>query len=353
MCAVLTHYPCTLMALLQRAVPSPPAGPQPATALSADVLKPRAVRGLLGGRDRDVAMVASQSGPESWNVNAADLLALRTIALHLTSALAVLHRENLIHGDVKPENCFLDLQLSISANNLPSALRHLPAGCITRLGDFSNSLHSCELPEYFKSFEIQSLPYRAPEVLLGLPFGGAIDMWSLGVVLLELVLGRPLFSVQSREGMIESIESTMGHISRTRFSGGKYSDLLFSADRNRDVPSSRSIADKHYIDRMEHTKNLRKLIFRHLGRVSIGQDSELADFLCGLLVMDPDQRLTAMDALQHPFLTSITAIPCCLYAVKKAAPRSLRNRLTALPHSQGNKRKAEEESSDNDSKAKA
>ena len=40
---------------------------------------------------------------------------------------------------------------------------------------------------YYKSFNIQSLPYRAPEVLMGRPFSFAIDMWSLGVVLLEVV----------------------------------------------------------------------------------------------------------------------------------------------------------------------
>jgi serine/threonine protein kinase len=41
---------------------------------------------------------------------------------------------------------------------------------------------------YHDDFEVQSLCYRAPEVLLGRPFGAPIDMWSLGCVLAELSL---------------------------------------------------------------------------------------------------------------------------------------------------------------------
>eukprot|EP00891_Asterochloris_glomerata_P003415 jgi/Astpho2/3415/gw1.00055.85.1_t len=43
------------------------------------------------------------------------------------------------------------------------------------------------------SFEMQTLPYRAPEVVLAMPCGPAIDIWSLGCILTELALGKPLF----------------------------------------------------------------------------------------------------------------------------------------------------------------
>jgi serine/threonine protein kinase len=39
---------------------------------------------------------------------------------------------------------------------------------------------------YFGSFELQTVFYRAPEVMFGLPFGPQIDMWSLGCVLAEV-----------------------------------------------------------------------------------------------------------------------------------------------------------------------
>ena len=59
-----------------------------------------------------------------------------------------------------------------------------------RLIDFGNAIRPSEAVRYYDDFEIQSLGYRAPEVLAGVPFGYAIDMFSLGVVLVEAALGR-------------------------------------------------------------------------------------------------------------------------------------------------------------------
>lgn len=41
---------------------------------------------------------------------------------------------------------------------------------------------------------IQSRFYRSPEVLLGIPYDLAIDMWSLGCILVEMHTGEPLFA---------------------------------------------------------------------------------------------------------------------------------------------------------------
>ena len=41
---------------------------------------------------------------------------------------------------------------------------------------------------------IQSRFYRSPEVLLGIPYDLAIDVWSLGCILVEMHTGEPLFS---------------------------------------------------------------------------------------------------------------------------------------------------------------
>lgn len=47
-------------------------------------------------------------------------------------------------------------------------------------------------PQMF--YYIQSRFYRSPEVLLGIPYNLAIDMWSLGCILVEMHTGEPLFS---------------------------------------------------------------------------------------------------------------------------------------------------------------
>lgn len=51
---------------------------------------------------------------------------------------------------------------------------------------------------------IQSRFYRSPEVLLGIPYDLAIDMWSLGCILVEMHTGEPLFSGTNEVCFIEN-----------------------------------------------------------------------------------------------------------------------------------------------------
>jgi len=59
---------------------------------------------------------------------------------------------------------------------------------------------------------IQSRFYRSPEVLLGLPYSGAIDMWSLGCIAAELFLGLPLFPGVSEFNQISRIIEACGYV---------------------------------------------------------------------------------------------------------------------------------------------
>ena len=57
---------------------------------------------------------------------------------------------------------------------------------------------------------IQSRFYRSPEVLLGLPYNSAIDMWSLGCIAAELFLGLPPFPGTSEFNQVTRIVEMMG-----------------------------------------------------------------------------------------------------------------------------------------------
>jgi serine/threonine protein kinase len=61
-----------------------------------------------------------------------------------------------------------------------------------------------------KTFIFQYRYYRAPEIILGLPFCEAIDMWSLGCVVAELFLGWPLYPGSSEYDQIRYISQTQG-----------------------------------------------------------------------------------------------------------------------------------------------
>lgn len=67
---------------------------------------------------------------------------------------------------------------------------------------------------YFFSFQIyqyiQSRFYRSPEVLLGIPYDLAIDMWSLGCILVEMHTGEPLFSGANEVDQMNKIVEVLG-----------------------------------------------------------------------------------------------------------------------------------------------
>lgn len=80
-------------------------------------------------------------------------------AAQLLAALAFLRQNELIHADIKPENVLL-------ADEDGSR-------CKIRLADFGNMLRNTEedISQYYDSFQLQTLFYRAPEVILGTKFG--------------------------------------------------------------------------------------------------------------------------------------------------------------------------------------
>lgn len=50
---------------------------------------------------------------------------------------------------------------------------------------------------------VQSRYYRAPEIVLGMPYNCAADMWSLGCIVAEMVMGRPLFPAIDENELME------------------------------------------------------------------------------------------------------------------------------------------------------
>jgi len=74
--------------------------------------------------------------------------------------------------------------------------------------DFGSACHERQTVYTY----IQSRFYRSPEVLLGLPYTSAIDMWSLGCIAVELFLGLPLFPGTSEYNQITRIVEMLGYV---------------------------------------------------------------------------------------------------------------------------------------------
>lgn len=136
-------------------------------------------------------MEYAQWNLESWlNFNRITPSSLKYIAFSLFSALDYLHSNKIIHRDIKPENILL-----------------LDDGTV-KLADFSLAVYHCgqDLEK-----EVQSLDYRAPEVLDGKPYNSAIDIWSIGLILYRLCTSTSLFSEYTLSNLRAFQNSTCSH----------------------------------------------------------------------------------------------------------------------------------------------
>jgi len=105
-------------------------------------------------------------------------------------ALEALSRLRIIHCDLKPENILLE-------DGSTPALKII---------DFGSACYENQTVYTY----IQSRFYRAPEVILGLPYSGSIDVWSLGCLCFELFAGLPLFPGQNQHRMLMRIGKCIG-----------------------------------------------------------------------------------------------------------------------------------------------
>ncbi|XP_060590752.1 uncharacterized protein LOC132745791 [Ruditapes philippinarum] len=194
---------------------------------------------------------------------------IRRIGLRLLSSVGFLHQQNLIHADLKPDNILLKYEDDLDSVH------------IVDFGNAINYVHT-EMSIYYKDFDLQTPLYRAPEVIYGLPFGPEIDIWSLGCILVELVIGRPLFLSTTMKGIIEQIASILGPFPAKVFARGKFF-------RNY----------KKYTTDRDQTNCTLKLM-------DILQciDIQLADLISGMLTYNPKERLTVSQAARHPFFAS-------------------------------------------------
>merc|ERR1719380_345587 len=124
------------------------------------------------------------------NFQGVSLGLIRRFAIQLLTALRFLRKQRVIHCDLKPENVLLK-------NPTKSGIKVI---------DFGSS---CLEDERVYTY-IQSRFYRAPEVILGIPYDVAIDMWSFGCILAELYTGYPIFPGENEVEQMACIMEIFG-----------------------------------------------------------------------------------------------------------------------------------------------
>ncbi|EGZ10301.1 hypothetical protein PHYSODRAFT_523200 [Phytophthora sojae] len=274
---------------------------------------------------------------------------VRAMAVHLCGALAFLHDQGLIHADVKPENVVR------SGAEAPLESSTSPSACSSpvKLVDFGNCLDVSELAAYAEEegsggFDVQTVTYRAPEVAAGLLLCSAVDMWSLGCLLLECVTGKPLFtlpalgaSVQEHadvarlenDDLLQQIECVVTNGVSLAAACSPYRSATRYKENTAATTTSKSAK------KQEESMSLQARL-----EAAAPGSHHFHDFIYSLLDVNPATRATAKQALFHPFLQAFFPFGTVFAdsGVHDAAGRSMESRAT-LGRTTGAKRKARAE----------
>jgi serine/threonine protein kinase len=119
---------------------------------------------------------------------------IRSILLQLTMAIDVLHTEGYAHRDIKPENVLLERNME--SNSLTVKL--VDFGLTKKLNNGQNTNY------------IATRWYRAPELLLSLPYRANVDMFALGCLMAELYSGREVFRGVSSVDQLSEVCNWLG-----------------------------------------------------------------------------------------------------------------------------------------------
>lgn len=180
----------------------------------------------------------------------------------LLRGLKYVHSANVLHRDLKPGNLFVN------------------ANCDLKIGDFGLARTTSEtdfLTEY-----VVTRWYRAPELLLNCSeYTAAIDIWSVGCILAEIMTREPLFPGKDYVHQLRLITELLG------------------------TPDEDSLKFVRSDNARRYVKQLPKYPKQQLSARFPNMSPLALDLLGKMLVFDPNQRITVDEALCHPYISTL------------------------------------------------
>jgi serine/threonine protein kinase len=166
----------------------------------------------------------------------------------------------------------------------------------TKIADLGNA---CWIHKHFTD-DVTTRQYRSPEVIVGYPYGTPIDVWSLACLVFELLTGDYLFDPKAdanhkhtrNEDHLALMMELIGQMPASLITEGKHSRKLFN-----------SKGKLRNIRELDHWALKQVLADKYKMEGDVPE--QLASFLMPMLTLDPNERVTAEQALRHPFLQGV------------------------------------------------
>jgi cyclin-dependent kinase 3 len=188
---------------------------------------------------------------------------LKKLIFQLLDGLYFCHRHRIVHRDLKPANILLT------------------SDSVIKIADFGLA-RAFQVPLHTYTHEVVTLWYRAPEILLGEKrYTPAVDMWSVGCIFAELVRGKVLFRGDSEIGQIFEVFQVLGT----------------PTDSEGSWPGVSRLPDYRDVFPRWCAQNLASLVPQ--------LDPEGVDLLSQMLRYNPIDRISAKEALQHPWFSDL------------------------------------------------
>lgn len=196
-----------------------------------------------------------------------------SFGIQIFESLKFLGERGILHCDLKPPNIVL----------VGSDLTKI------KIIDFGSSRYETDNNILGEDSTLQTRWYRAPEIILGMPYDKAIDMWSAGCILAELYMCRHLFPGQDDDDQLACIMEVLGLPEKSFIERSPRKKLFFDESCNPIVNEDivgeeREWGRKNICDVLNCDRSFVSLIWR-------------------CLQMDPGLRITPKQALHHRFMT--------------------------------------------------
>ena len=262
------------------------------------------------------------------------LTSIRFITKQILKAVEFIHNSDFIHTDLKPENILLSIQNenNVNTNNQASQNTDLITNkVLVKIADFGSAIMKKDI---IRKEYIQSMYYRAPEVIIGLPLNEKVDVWSIACILIELYISTPIMPGTSSYDQLYKINTLIGECPQHLIEFSKKGYKYFIKDKETSYYRIKTPKEyyseypkdkpKEYYPIPEKMRNIDELInikkdtiksknsrIKSLNNSSMSINStnikdELVAFihlLKGMLQIDPSKRWSCKQCLKHPFIT--------------------------------------------------